>query len=331
MAVMEECVQTAQPVVVLGATGFVGKAVVSALEMRGFTVSQVRAPRIGRWSGTDINQGVMDYKQMSEQLAEDFSGAATVVNAAGNPDASAKDRDLLNATNGVLPGVIAKAASIAGVPRIVHVSSAVVQGNKAILDETQIYHAFSPYAESKILGEQAVLEQGEGEVVVYRPPSVHAPDRRVTRRIAKLAKSPLSCVASPVDSPTPQALIENVGDAVAYLATTSQRPPAVVTHPWEGMTTFDLLALLSGGKSPIVLPRWFCRFLFSTASVVSRFVKQVRPNVRRLEIIWFGQSQAESWLTLSGWSPTSQRPAWQKLAIQASESKKQSPSHDGEI
>ena len=90
------------------------------------------------------------------------------------------------------------AAAGAQVRRFIHVSSAVVQYDAPVLDESETIIPFSCYSRSKILGEEAVghlsgLEAGM-HAVRYRPPSVHARSRRVTKSIAKISRTPLGTV-----------------------------------------------------------------------------------------------------------------------------------------
>lgn len=298
-------------VVVLGASGFVGGAVADALEARGHAVERLHAPRLPHVT-PDRAASFPGRDEAVAALAERLAGAAAVVNAAGDPDASSRDVPALVAANAALPGVVGAAAAAAGVPRVVHVSSAVVQGRRPVLDESDDFDAFSAYARSKALGERLVRRAGGDRVVVYRPPSVHAADRRVTRLIARIGGSPLSTVARPGTDPSPQALLGNVADAVAFLATTPQAPPPVVIHPWEGLTTTDVMEVL-GGRTPRRLPRWLARALVTLARGAGAVVPAVAANARRVEMLWFGQAQATSWLTTAGWEPPLGRAAWTDL------------------
>jgi len=130
-------------VVVVGASGFVGSAVAAALEARGSAVERLRAPRLPAVRPDEAMGAVASAAEVVDALARRFRGAAAVVNAAGNPDASSRDVDALVAANAVLPGVVAAAVAAAAVPRLVHVSSAVVQGRRATLDESDAVDAFS--------------------------------------------------------------------------------------------------------------------------------------------------------------------------------------------
>lgn len=298
-------------VVVVGASGFVGSHVKAALEARGVEVVSARAPRLPEMTASETTIFLQD-ADLDEALLDAWRGADALVNAAGNPDASARDARALIAANGALPGLLGRYAAELGIGRYVHVSSAVVQGRRPVLDETDDFDAFSDYARSKVLGEKQARRHGPAATVCYRPPSVHHHSRRVTRMITKIASSPASTVAGPGSQPTPQALASNVGDAVAELATCDQQPPPVVMHPWEGLTCASLLELL-GDRSPRIVPRPLAKAMVRGLALVSAPLPAISANARRVEMIWFGQGQATSWLTTQGWAPPVGEDGWAKL------------------
>ena len=295
-------------IAVVGASGFVGSAVAEAARRAGHTVIPLRAPRLA--PGTELRGPTRD-------LAAQVADVDVVVNCAGNPDASASSLEDLHMVNSVLPGVIGSAARVAGVPRYVHVSSAVVQGRREILDSSRETDAFSAYARSKIDGEVSAWTEGPEATIVYRPPSVHAPTRRVTRQLASIAISPLSTVAGTGDRPTPQTHIIDVADAILTLCTARNPPPAVVHHPWQGHTTGGLLRLLGDGRAPRQVPESFGRLLLRVAAAAGRLAPRVAPYARRVEMIWFGQAQGPSWLTEQGWRHVTTDADWVLLGQQA--------------
>jgi nucleoside-diphosphate-sugar epimerase len=304
---------------VLGASGFVGRAVVEALD--GHDVLPVRTPRLTTSARTSVAliEQAAEHPAVTE-LATAFVGCDVVVNAAGDPDASSLDLDGLYAANALIPRVALVASAVAGVPRFVHVSSAVVQNDKPVLDQSEDLRPFSPYSAAKVAGEQ-VLRDGlpPGVTVVrYRPPSVHAPGRRVTRMIARIARSPMATVAGPGDSPSPQAQLPNVAAAVAFLATTDLTPPAVVVHPSEGVTTGGLMRDLSGGREPRHLPPVLARLVVRMAKLAGRVHRPTAANARRVELLWFGQGQSASWLDDSGFVPPVGPEGWPLLVEEAS-------------
>lgn len=295
-------------IAVVGASGFVGGAVRESLIQEGHEVVAIRAPRV---ADANVAGGVEAHFAMVEDFAAKVRGVSAVINCAGNPDASERNNDNLLAANAISPAIVARATSAAGVPRLVHVSSAVVQGRRPSLDESDDTEEFSPYAFSKAEGERRVREEFP-QVTVYRPPSVHAASRRVTSMTARIASSPIATVAAPGDQPSPQALIGNVASAISFLATINKTPPPVVIHPWEGLSSLDVMELL-GGKQPLILPRGLALGVCRILGLAGGRVPAIAANARRVEMLWFGQGQTDSWLTSVGWTPPQGRDAWREL------------------
>jgi len=304
-------------VAIFGASGFVGTSAAQALEARGAQVTRLAAPRLMPLPHAEVADFVRASSKLREEVQVSMGGATVIVNAAGIPDASSNDEPLLMAANAACAALLSSAARDCGVQRFVHVSSAVVQGDIDTLDETPRVHPFSAYSRSKVLGEALVAEFGPSGSVVYRPPSVHGADRRVTQMIHKLATSSLSATVAPGDAPSPQALIQNVADAVAYLALCPAPPPPVVIHPWEGITTSGLLRLL-GRRDPRLLHPALARVIRRTLKSASHGLPRLEANRRRMELLWFGQPQASSWLSRAGWTPPVGLEGWDQLFDQVS-------------
>ena len=301
-------------IAVLGSSGFVGAAVVQALHDH--DVVRVRTPRLTTPARTPAALvAEANGHPAVAVLAEAFDGCDAVVNAAGDPDASSLVLDALYGANALVPRVALTAAVLSHVPRFVHVSSAVVQNDKKVLDESEDLRPFSPYSASKVAGEWVLREQLPPDIAVirYRPPSVHASGRRVTRMIARIARSPMATVAGPGDSPSPQAQLPNVAAAVAFLATTHQSPPDVVVHPSEGVTTGGLMRDLSGGREPRHLPQPLARLVVVLAKLGGRVHRPTAANARRVELLWFGQGQSSSWLNGAGFVPPVGHDGWSHL------------------
>jgi len=241
-------------------------------------------------------------------LRDALHGCDAVVNAAGVARAtSAWDPEMVGA-NALLPLVVAHARPAA--TRLVHLSSVAVQGRGCVLDESSRYAPFSPYSESKTLGEQ-VLEDCP-DVVVFRPTSVHGVGREVTRTLVKVLSSPGASVAGRGDGGTPQVLVQNVADAVAFVALTAETPPRVVLQPSEHLTARELVRLL-GDREPRHVPMSVAKVLVRSSAWLGRWSGPVAGASRRLEMMWFGQEQSGSWLD-GRWSTPVGREGWRELA-----------------
>lgn len=301
-------------VVLVGSSGFVGSAVAEVLSGQADLV-RLPAPRLSTRARDEAGLGQLAAESDAlPALVGALRGVDVVINAAGNPDASSLDEDALFGANALLPAVLLRAAEVAGVPRFVHVSSAVVQNDRPVLDSSEDLRPFSPYSASKVMGEVLVRRSCVGvEVVRYRPPSVHAPSRRVTRMISRIASSPFGTVARPGTQPTPQALLPNVAAAIAHLTLWGGPVPSVVHHPSEGVTVISLMKDLSGGRTPLRLPRWLAVLGVMVGKLMGRLHKPTAANARRVELLWLGQEQAPSWLTGSGWVPPVGAEGWQAL------------------
>lgn len=295
-------------VVVVGASGFVGSAVVSAIKRRGHIPIGTAGPRVTSTPGRPFS--TTEHSETVRQLENQFRGVGAVINAAGASDSTSTSEESTWGANATLPGIVARAAANSGC-RFIHVSTAAVQGRARTLDSTNETQPFSPYSRSKAAGEANALQNGQ-DVVIYRPPGVHGADRGVTVNIAKLARSAFATVAAPGTDNAPQALIENVADAIAYLALSDGQPPTIVHHPSEGITTADLLSIL-GDKAPKQLPRGLAEWIIRASYAISRARPALTPHARRLEVLWVGQEQSSSWLSDEGWKPPKGREGWVEL------------------
>jgi UDP-glucose 4-epimerase len=297
-------------VAVIGASGFVGSRVCEALRARGSEVREIRAPRV-RASGRDRAALLREadcLPEVTAELVEALWGVDAVVNAAGLAAATSGACETLYGANALLPGLVSRASRQVGA-RCVHVSSAAVQGRRAVLDESPETAPFSPYSSSKALGEALALCLPGS--VVFRPTSVHGHERQITRTLCRYAASRFAMVAAPGDHPTPQVHVTNVADAIAYVALTDEQPPAIVLQPDEGFTTGELLRLL-GGRSPSLVPRRLARRVVALLFLSGRLSGRMAGVARRLEMLWFGQRQAQGWLQ-GRWAPVVTREGWRTL------------------
>lgn len=203
---------------VIGASGFVGSSIVARLNAEGISVDPIEAPRLAT-RALDVDSIIDEADQLEgiiDSLAEAFAGAQVVVNAAGLAAPNMQDLPPLVGANALLPAVIAIAAQRTGVRRVIHLSSAAVQGPRLVLDASEETNPFSAYSFSKALGEEALLDlqdyfleehpDSAPELCILRATSVQGRGRRTTELFAKMASSPFASVAgagtgkSPVSS-----------------------------------------------------------------------------------------------------------------------------------
>lgn len=302
-------------VAVIGASGYIGTSTVARLRGQGFDVVEVSAPRL--YADFDASDRaivqILAHRYSRELKA--LAGVDVVVNAAGLPEAGSGGSAALFGANALLPGLLARSASELGVRRIVHISSAAVQGRAPVLDETVAASPFSPYSRSKALGECLIFACAQDglEVAILRPTSVHSSERSMTRRLARLARSPLSTVAGAGSRPTPQVLLTNVAAAVALLVEHPSVPPTPVLQPWEGMTTGGLLRLLGLGRQPRRMPDYLAESLVAGARAVGQVSSAILAEARRLEMLLFGQPQKRGWLD-QHLRPEAQMDEWRNMA-----------------
>jgi len=288
---------------VVGASGFIGRAIADDLRGRGLEVVSVPAPRV-RLDPASVDGSHVAAVAMLDpsvtSLSSLLAGVDVVVNAAGlaTPDAAASAE--LYGANALLPAIIGAAARAAGVSRLVHLSSAAVQGRRAVLDETAETAPFSPYSRSKALGESALLtmaaEHGPGvdtDFIIVRATSVQGPGRGTTDSLRRIARSPLASVAAPGTQPTVVSSLTGLVASVHKVGVGQAMLPAIVLQPWDGLTVSDVLRLF-GDREPRRLPVWMCRTVVVVARALGYVVPELAAVARRLELMWFGQRQVQS-------------------------------------
>jgi nucleoside-diphosphate-sugar epimerase len=244
-----------------------------------------------------------------------LAGCDVLVDATGLALPGSGRAGELVAANAVHAGVLAKAAAEQGVARIVHVSSAAVQGRLDPLDETERHFPLSPYARSKAEGERLLLEADgmvPAERVVYRPASVQSPSRRTTRQLARLAALPVFAVVGDGDAPVATSLIENVAAGIVFAATMPS-PPRVVLQPSDGLTARRLAELL-GARRIVSMPARPARLGLRLSASVTAQSPRLTAGVRRLEALLSGQRVDAQALTSAGFTPPVGTEGWVALA-----------------
>lgn len=283
---------------VVGGSGFVGSSVLRALGAAGIDARALPAPRLAASAQTPA--ALLEAAAATDVpgLVAALQGHDVVVNAAGLATPSAPEgADLLGA-NALLPAVLARAAVRAGTGRLVHLSSAAVQGRTDRLDESRTVRPFSAYSRSKALGEQALALAADAapglSVVTVRATSVQGPARPTTAALVRLAHSPLASVASPGTARSPVTSVDALADLVLAVGRHRGAVPGIVLQPWEGLTVRTVLE--AAGGRPRVLPAALCRAAVVGGYAVSSVLRgRLDGHVRRVELMWFGQDQVPGW------------------------------------
>lgn len=300
---------------VLGATGFVGSAVTAALKDRNIPMTPVSAPRLASPATTvhHVIEHAHRLESVIDYLAESFAGADVVVNAAGLAAPDQIHQQSLTGANALLPVLVALAAHRTGVRRVIHISSASVQADTPVLDETIRTAPFSPYSLSKALGESALYrlrtqweqEAHAPQLTVLRATSVMGGGRRTTRMLAKFASSVLCSVAGDGNAPTPVTSVDSLAEFTVAVGEFPGPLPAVILQPWEGATTGSVLRD-AGRRHPLRLPPFLCRAAIDAANGISGLLDhRFAGTIRRLEVTWFGQRQVPGWAHENGVIPES--------------------------
>ena len=277
-------------VFVTGGTGVIGSALVAGLRARGDeVVGLARTAAAGRAlrarGAAVVSADALD----EDALARGMEGCSLAFNVAGVNSLCVADPDAMQRVNVDGPVAAARAASRAGVRRLVHTSSAATIGERpgAVGDEHSVHRGWylSTYERTKTEGEHAVLAIARSlglDVVCVNPSSVQGPGRAggTGRFLLALLDGRLK-----VFVPTRVSMID-IADCVQGHLLAASRGLAGERYLLSGMTltipeAFALAAEVTGAqRTPWLLPR-------PLASVAGALVEQAfrvahrRPPVCR--------------------------------------------------
>ncbi|MBM7051001.1 NAD(P)-dependent oxidoreductase [Rothia sp. ZJ1223] len=322
---------SSSPWKVIGASGFVGSAILARLRAEGTEADPIEAPRLSTHA-TDAKTLIKEARRLEaiiDSLADSFAGAEVVINASGLAAPSQQDLAPLVGANALLPAVIAIAAQRTGIKRLIHMSSAAVQGNVEVLDSTPVTQPFSAYSFSKALGEEVLLnlerfinkQAAAGaapgsahsdfpaapasapatvaphhalELCIVRATSVMGRGRRTTEAFARFASSPLASVAAG-NHRTPIASNYALAEFTVKVGAFDGHLPSIVLQPWEGATAKSVL-VDAGRRLPLQIPVSIARAAVAAGYAISEALgDRFQAPVRRIELMWFGQDQDDSW------------------------------------
>jgi nucleoside-diphosphate-sugar epimerase len=193
---------------VTGATGFIGRPLVTALSHAGWRVRLLarREPRIPDWEGLhlEVVPGSVEVAAALERLVD---GADVLVHAAGLIKAAR--RQSFFAVNADATACLARIAGrIAPQAHFVLVSTLAAR-------EPQL----SEYAASKRAGEEAVRSLLGARATVLRPPAVYGPGDRETLRFFRIAAGRLVPLPGPPQARAALIHVQDLARLLVALAT----------------------------------------------------------------------------------------------------------------
>jgi nucleoside-diphosphate-sugar epimerase len=326
---------TGEPAIgLLGATGFIGSHVRAYGEATGTGIAAVAMPRVqevpdqidataedGR-AVDAIAAAARRWRRANEaafdNLCRELAPFEVVINAVGDSRAGATTPNLL-AANAVLPAVVALAAQRAGLRRLLHISTAAVQGRLDPLDETALHWPLSPYAQSKAYGERVLFDADPAggqicpELVVYRPTSVQAVGHHATATFARVvAKLPVVPVAGPGDRPVPVVQLDNVAAGILFAATMAE--PAPIVLQVDELMTVRRLVELFGARRTVTVPAAASGVFLDQVAKVTRRSASLTSRLRWFELLLRGQATHAKVLASAGFSVPAGDDGWVALA-----------------
>jgi nucleoside-diphosphate-sugar epimerase len=227
-------------VLVTGATGFIGVALVERLLARGDQVRALVRPtsRVDelRRHGVELAAGdVLD----ARSLADAVDGCDRVFHVAGAVKALTPDA-LFRANAQGTRNVAIACASAAGRPALLYVSSLTAAGPAVggrARTEDDLPAPVSLYGESKLAGEEAVRDVGERiEATIVRPPIVYGPrDKELMPQLLRMARAGVIVRAGPQKKYS----VVHVADLCEGILAAADRGRRAGTGSTEGIYFFD--------------------------------------------------------------------------------------------
>jgi UDP-glucose 4-epimerase len=219
-------------VLVTGASGFVGSAIVRELLACGFRVRlALRDPRQAAPFGDKVSSAIIGDLAEPIDWSPHLDGMEALVHSAGLAHAGRRTAPkTLFAINADATGRLMQAAKRAGVRQAVHISSVrAITGTRCdeLVTEEHAPQPTNDYGRSKLEGERAVAASGVAGMIL-RPPLVHGAN--VRGNLALLARAAALPLPLPLGGLTGRRSIvsdRNLASAVAH----------ILGQPAAGMTT----------------------------------------------------------------------------------------------
>jgi nucleoside-diphosphate-sugar epimerase len=251
-----------------GATGFIGRAVLSELRAQGHDVrALVRDQGKLESVGAQCIPGGLADSRALDSLVKDTDA---VIHAAGA--IKAMNALMFMSVNEVGARRVAEAARRAGIKRFIHISSLAAREPR-----------LSNYAASKRAGEAAVSAvAGDMRLLIIRPPAVYGPGDRAT---LPLFKSLTSTPAVLIGSSRQRFSLLYVGDLARILAQAAESDRVGIVEVDDGRPDgycWEDIARIASAQvgrhiQPYFLPRTLCRAAALVSEASAHFVG--RPHM----------------------------------------------------
>ncbi len=248
-------------ILVTGAAGFVGAALVNHLAARGHRVRAAARQPLPSYPHPGIEPALLPDLVGTEDLAPLVTGMDAVVHAAGLAyQPTGTEEAHLHAVNAVGAGRLGLAAAAQGIERFVLLSSIrAVSGAASArpIDESTAPAPTDAYGRSKRAGELAVAAALPSATVV-RPPVIHGAGAKANMaRLALVARLPLPLPLGGLTGRRSILSDVNLADAVATLLA-NEKARSRSFHIADGppLTVGEIIALMreSLGRWPARLP-----------------------------------------------------------------------------
>ena len=247
-------------ILVTGASGFIGRALVTDLAAAGHSVRAAMRQPADIFPRSVEVVAVSDLTRPVEWRAL-LKGVETVVHLAGITQAAVDaTEDVYDRVNRLATAELANAARAIGIKRLVFMSSIRAQcgpSSSQALHETDAAHPTDAYGRSKLAAEESV-RAAQVPFTILRPVLIYGPGVRGNlARLVRLAETPWPLPVGLCRNRRSLLARENLIDAIHFVlkAPATSDETYIVADP-EPLTLAELVASLRAGlgRSPRLLP-----------------------------------------------------------------------------
>jgi nucleoside-diphosphate-sugar epimerase len=263
--------QVTETVLITGASGFVGRRVVTALAGAGYRI--IAASRNPRAFGWPDGVRVVRLPNLAERIDWDplLAEIAYVVHLAGIAHRGAAiSEEMYDRINHVAAADLATAAAKVGVARLIFISSIGSQSgssSKHVLNEADESRPTTGYGRSKLAAEIAVRASGVPHTIL-RPVLMYGPNAPGNMgMLVRLAASPWPLPFGALTGRRSLLAVDNLTSAIQFaMQSPATRNDTYIVADLDAFTVAEIIAVLRAAlaRSPLLLPlpqRWLANAL----------------------------------------------------------------------